>query len=283
MSVPSAPLTIGDLARRTAVPTTTLRSWESRYGFPRAERARDAGHRRYPESEVRAVLDVLDLRRSGLALHTAVQRVTEAPVRSSSVFAEIRWRHPALAPQVLSRPTLVAMSRAVEDECCARAVEPVLFGGFQRETFLRGSYRRWRELARTARSAVVFADFASPAPVEPGLPIEVALPRDAQLNREWLVICDSPDLPAFLTAVERPGQDAARPDDRVFEALWSVDPRVVRDAGRVAAVLADRYRPGWREDVDDVVPAGDPEPGSPDLHRASALFDRMLGYLDAAR
>ena len=76
MSVSSTPLTIGDLARRTAVPTATLRSWESRYGFPRSERTKDAGHRRYPESEVRAVLDVLELRRSGLALPTAVQRVT---------------------------------------------------------------------------------------------------------------------------------------------------------------------------------------------------------------
>ena len=118
--------------------------------------------------------------------------------------------------------------------------------------------RRWRELARTARHAVVFADFAAPAPLEPGEPVEVALPRDAQLNREWLVICDSPDLPAFLTAVERPGQDAASADRR-FEALWSVDPLVVRDASRVAAALADRYRPGLaagRAVLPDEDPAG---------------------------
>ena len=109
----------------------------------------------------------------------------------------------------------------------------------------------------------------------------MTLPRDAQLNREWLVVCDSPDLPAFLTAVERPGQ-AAGSTDRRFEALWSVDPVVVRDASRVAAALADRYRPGWREGA-FVLPDEDPEPGSPDLHRASALFDRMVGYLDVAR
>lgn len=281
MSTSRAPLTIGELARRTGVPTGTLRSWESRHGFPRSVRLADGGHRRYEESEVRAVLDVLERRSSGVSLHTAVQRVTEVPAATGSVFAEIRLQHPALAAQVLSRPTLVAMSRAIEDECCARAVEPVLFGGFQRETYLRGSIRRWRELARTARHTVVFADFADPAPLAPGEPVEVALPRTAQLNREWLVVCDSPDLPAFLTAVERPGQDAAS-EDRLFEAVWSVDPRVVRDAARVAAALADRYRPGWREG-DVVLPDADPGAGSPDLHRASALFDRMVGYLDAAR
>ena len=282
MSVPRTPLTIGDLARLTGVPTTTLRSWESRYGFPRPTREADGAHRRYPESEVQAVLDVLARRRSGVALATAVQRVVEVPLHSTSVFADVRLRHPDLAPQVLSRSTLVAMSRAIEDECCARAAQPLLFGGFQRETFLRGSYRRWRELARTARRTVVFADFPAPAAIEPGLPIEVPLPRDAQLNREWLVICDSPDLPAFLSAVERPGQDARRPADRVFEAIWSVDPLVVRDASRVAAALADRYRPGWRED-EPVLPDEDPAPGSPDLRRASALFDRVVGYLDAVR
>lgn len=281
MSVLRAPLAIGDLARRTGVPTTTLRSWESRYGFPRSERETDGGHRRYPESEVRAVLDVLERRSSGLSLQTAVQRVIEAAPHSGSVFAEVRLRHPALVPQVLSRTTLLAISRAIEDECCARAAQPILFGGFQRESFLRGSALRWRELARTARSTVVFADVASPSPVVPGEPVEVALPREAQLNREWLVICDSPDLPAFLAAVERPGQPA-HSGDRRFEALWSVDPLVVRDASRVAAALADRYRPDWRQDR-SVLPDEDPQPGSPDLHRASVLFDRMVGYLDASR
>jgi MerR family transcriptional regulator, light-induced transcriptional regulator len=109
----------------------------------------------------------------------------------------------------------------------------------------------------------------------------VALPRDAQLNREWLVICDSPDLPAFLAAVERPGQDASSADRR-FEALWSVDPVVVRDASRVAAALADLYRPDWRQGA-PVLPDEDPAGASGDLHRASALFGRMVGYLDAAR
>jgi hypothetical protein len=90
-----------------------------------------------------------------------------------------------------------------------------------------------------------------------------------------------------MIAVQMPGQDPAQdagpdagPDVRRFEVLWSVDPRVVRDASRVAAALADEYAPGWR-------PGGltgtdeDPPQASPDLARASELFNRMLGYLES--
>lgn len=271
--LPSGPLTISDLTRLTGVPSATLRSWESRYGFPRPSRL-PGGHRRYARSDVDAVLEVLRHRRGGLSLEAAVHRVSSEPLTSGSVFAELRRRHPGLTPQVLSKRSLVALSHAIEDECCARASEPVLFGGFQRETFLRAAYDRWLELSRTALSTVVFADFTAPAALHETRPVEIGLPHHAPLNREWLVVCDARDLPVCLTAVELPG--------RRFEVLWSVDPRVVRDASRVAAALADQYRPGWREA--GFVDPGDDLPGvSAELLRASELFNRMLGYLEVAR
>lgn len=273
-------LSIGDLAHRTGVPISTLRSWEKRYGFLRPDRS--AGeHRRYGESDVDAVLEVLARRRGGLSLAAAVQLADAPAVRSGSVFAELRRRHPALRPQVLSRRTMVSMSHAIEDECCARAAEPVLFGSFQRERFLRASYGRWRELARTATCTVVFADFENPGPATAGAPIEVRVPSESPLNREWVVVCDALDLPACLAAVERPGQDPGA-GDRTFEAVWSVDPLVVRDASRIAATLADELRPDWREAA-DLPPRPDPPGASEDLRRATELFDRMVAYIDAAR
>ncbi|MDX6326313.1 MAG: hypothetical protein QOK15_2667 [Nocardioidaceae bacterium] len=274
-------LTISDLAERTGVPPATLRSWESRYGFPQPIRLA-GGHRRYAERDVDAVLEVLRHRGSGLALEAAVRRATPESLQSRSVYAELRRRHPELAPQVLSKTSLVALSHAIEDECCARAEEPLLFGGFQRDAFLRESYARWVELARTARAAVVFADLATPLPARPGVPVEVALPEEAPLNREWIVVCDAGDLPACLAAVERPGQEGARDPRRRFDAVWTVDPRAVRYASRVSAALADEYRPGWRvtelAGLDD-----DPPAASADLRRASDLLNRMMGYLDARR
>ncbi|MGK2874436.1 MAG: DICT sensory domain-containing protein [Nocardioides sp.] len=271
---PDRSLTISDVARLTGVPSATLRSWESRYGLPRPSRLA-GGHRRYDQTDVDAVLEVIRHREGGLSLAAAVRRVSAAPATSGSVFAELRRRHPGLTPQVLSRSTLIALSHAIEDECCARASQPVLFGSFQRERFLRASYDRWLELSRTAVSTVVFAELAAPAALGETSLVEVGLPPQAPLNREWTVVCDAPDLPACLAAVELPG--------RRFEVLWSVDPRPVRDASRVCVSLADQYRPGWRAvssgaiDLDE-----DVGEASADLRHASDLFNRMLGYLEVA-
>lgn len=272
-------LTIGDMAERTGVPPATLRSWESRYGFPRPIRLA-GGHRRYAEPDVAAVLEVLRHRDSGLALEAAVRRATTESLQSRSIYAELRRRHSELTPQLLSKTNLLALSHAIEDECCARAQEPLLFGGFQRDAFLRESYARWVELARTARAAVVFANLATPLASRPGVPVEVALPPEAPLNREWIVVCDAPDLPACMAAVERPGQEGVPDSHRRFEALWTVDPQAVRHASRVAAALADEYRPGWR--TTELTVLDDEPPGaSADLRRASALLNRMMGYLYA--
>src|SRR6188508_2056350 len=46
-----ARLSIGALSRATEIPVETLRTWESRYGFPVPER-RPSGHRLYPLSIV---------------------------------------------------------------------------------------------------------------------------------------------------------------------------------------------------------------------------------------
>ena len=114
------------------------------------------------------------------------------------------------------------------------------------------------------------------------MPIEVAVPHAAALNREWAVVCDAPDLPACLAAVERPGQEDVPDADRLFDAVWTVDPRVVRDASRVAAALADEHRPGWR--INDLALLDAEAPvASADLQRASDLLSRTMGYLDALR
>jgi len=280
-----AALTISDLAERPGVAQATLRSWEARYGFPQPARLA-GGHRRYAEQDVAAVEEVLRHRRSGLGLEAAVRRaLSEATPETMSLFAELRRRHPDLEPQLLSKKALVAISHAIEDESCARAERPLLFGGFQCGRFLRESYARWVELARTARAAVVFAHFADTVPARAGLPVEVAIPSDAPLKREWFVVCDAVDHPACMVAFERPGQDDERDCDRRFEAIWSADPQVVRDAARICAAFADTYRPGWqigkaasRQGLEEQVPAA-----SADLRRATDLLNRTMAYLDLSR
>ena len=55
-------------------------------------------------------------------------------------------------------------------------------------------------------------------------------------------------------------------DGRRFEAVWTVDPRAVRHASRVAAALADDYRPGLHV-RDLALLADEPSDPSGDLRR----------------
>ena len=66
VNTPGAPLTIGELARRTGVTTSALRYYEE-FGLLPAP-ARVSGQRRYPESTVRAVGAILLYSDAGFSL-----------------------------------------------------------------------------------------------------------------------------------------------------------------------------------------------------------------------
>jgi MerR family transcriptional regulator, light-induced transcriptional regulator len=269
-------LTPSQLAQQTGIPAGTLRVWTARYGFPAGDRG-PGGHHRYSVQDVEAVLAVRRLRDQGMSLAAAIGRVSVArPASEASIYAALRRRRPDLQPLVLRKAGLLALSRAIEDEHCARAGSGLLLASFQRERHYRASERRWRELSRTVRHAVALADFA--AVREPkGAPIEVPLPPGHQLRREWTLITDSPEacacLAAWELAADRPTADAARR----FEVIWSFDPDTVGDARSVAhSILGDLAPP-----VAARIPAG-PEQSRSAAEGSSfgaALSNRAFAYL----
>jgi DICT domain-containing protein len=272
-------LTIGDLADQTGLTPAVLRMWESRHDFPRPHRL-PSGHRRYTRADVDLVRQVLRRRDAGIRLDVAIaEAVGAAAPAAPSVFAEIRRRHPALVPHRLHKSTLLALSWALEDEFCARADRPVLFGAFQEERFYRAAAPRWRELARVARSTMVLGDFDAPEEFPRGGPIPVPLGTDAPMRREWVVVCDAPDLSACLTAWELPGQTTVADRDRVFESLWTVDPRAVRDAARVSAQIAQRAGVAEAQALLYEL-AGEPPSTVPDIAGATILMNRVVAYVD---
>ena len=152
----------------------------------------------------------------------------------------------------------------------------MLFGSFQRERFYRQSERRWRELARTAAAAVVFADF----PIDRGRrrsPVELPLAGDAPLLREWAVVCDA----VRCRRRAWPGSSGpvgGRGEPRQFEAVWSVSPAVVRDdAANIATALARGRDP----QVEPPVTAQPSSDLAATLRRATAVTNRIVAYLDA--
>jgi DICT domain-containing protein len=271
-------LTIGDLSERTGVTVATLRAWEARHGFPEPRRLA-SGHRRYGVRDVARIEQVRRDRQAGLSLEAAVERVRRMDAGTdTSIFAGLRRRHPELDTHVLTKRALLAVSRAIEDECCATAEQPVLVAGFQRERFYRQSEPRWRELARTASLSLVFADFATTRAPE-GAPVEVALPSRAPLRREWAVVCHGPDAAAVLAGWERPGPGRPVAGHRRFEALWSADPAVVADAVGIALGLAQRHGPELAGPTAVEMGPGVADPVAA-LHRATALTNRIVAYLD---
>jgi MerR family transcriptional regulator, light-induced transcriptional regulator len=272
-------LAIGELVARTGLSEGTLRMWERRHGFPTPERL-SSGHRRYRESDVERVLQVVRAREAGLSLPAAIARARDSAAElEPSVFAGLRRRRPELQPVRLRKPALLALSHAIEDESCARAERPLLVGSFQRERFYRQSQRRWREFARTADLAIVFADFERPSTPARG-PIELPVDRTQPLAREWAVVCEAPRHAACLAAVElaqaRRRADAARE----FEVVWSVDPALVRAAAEIGLNLAREAAPKLAKRVAERLSSPSPAPPSDDqLRLATAIATRALGAL----
>lgn len=260
---------ISDVARRTGVPIPVLRSWEQRHGFPVPERL-PGGHRRYTSEEVERIEQVVRARDAGWSLERAIAQVTTARVQDTTVFAALRRARPDLPVRSLSRRAMLAVSRSIEDECCAAADRPFLAASFQREAIYRAAAGRWTDLARTAAATVVFADFERSAARRRVL--EVAVPTTSPLVREWTVICDAPGSSACLAGLERLG-------DGRFEAVWTADPTVVRQAAELSVQLAARHAPDLGVgDLTLAEPSTDP---ATSMRRAEALANRVVDYLDA--
>ena len=239
-------LGIGEVVERTGVAEATLRMWERRYGFPAPERLA-SGHRRYSEHEVELIRGVAAKRAAGLALPVAVaQARSEGSQPATSVYAALRRQRPDLEPRVLLKPMMLALSHAIEDEALARAEQLMVFGSFQRERFYRQAQMRWRELSRTAELAVVFADFAR-LRTPRRAPAEVPVPREHPLNREWALVCEGQDFALCLAGWEPPESGQVPDGMRRFEAIWSVEPDVVREASRICCAIAAARRPGIAE------------------------------------
>ncbi len=267
-----------EVARRTGLSPATLRIWEERYGFPRPERL-PSGHRRYGDREVELLMEVVRERDEGRSLSAAVDRVLSSePVRDESLYAGLRRRRPDLVPYLLAKRTLIALSHAIEDESCAHGDRGLILGAFQRERFYRQAEERWRELARTADTAVALADFDELTEIEGG-PVEVPIDRSGPVAREWSVVCDGPEYSAALSAWERPGQDAVKDGDRLFETIWTVEPELVREATRIGTGLTAQTAPGLAKALTDDLSARPLSSHEDRVGRVTALTGRMVAYL----
>jgi DNA-binding transcriptional MerR regulator len=273
-------LSIKEVSERTGVAAGTLRMWEQRYGFPVPERTA-SGYRRYRGEVVDALRRVVQLRENGLSMAAAIERAREGrelPTDRPSIYAAVTGARD-VPRQRLRKRTLVALSRAIEDEALARAAGPVVFAAFQEQRFFRPVRHRYRELARLADAVGVFADFAQVRD-EPGEPLEIPIGAADALGNEWVVIVDAPGFSACLLGWEPPRPDDAHEAGRAFEAVWTVDPYVTREAAQIAARLVGRADAGNGARLEGLLsdrPLATEHP-TPAL---TALTNRMIAYVEA--
>jgi DICT domain-containing protein len=193
----------------------------------------------------------------------------------------LRDDHSELDPQLLRKPTLLGLSRAIEDEYLASADPGVLCACFQRERFYRASAARWSELARRSRWSIAFADFPEVREQEADEPARVPLSGDAPMRREWVLVAETPRLGVCLAGWEPPAQAGLSDGQRAFEVVWTVDSHTTRQALRICVEAAGAAglaaAPDLLRGLDEhpVVARTDPV-------RASALFNRAIGYADRA-
>jgi DICT domain-containing protein len=258
--------------------------WEQRYGFPEPQRTA-SGYRVYTEDDVEILRRVVWHRGRGLSVPAALERARAAggPTDRPSIFGAIVAAEPAVRPLVLRKSALLAISRAIEDETLARAAGPVVVGAFQHQRHYRAVEHRYRRLARVADACVVFADFPAVAGGD-GEPVRVPIAPGDALGDEWAVVVDAPGYAACLLGWETPEsqRDPGVPERaRRFEALWTLDPRIVRRAALVGASLASRHAPelGARMQAlleDRALAMESPAPG------LTALTNRIVASLDGA-
>ena len=276
-------LAIKEVAERTGIAAATIRMWEQRYGFPEPERT-PSGYRMYSEQDVDALRRVSTLRDTGLSVPAALERAKAASGSTDrpSIYGAIAGGDEPVPARRLRKRTLLEISRAIEDETLARAAGPVVIGAFQSVRNFHGVQHRYDRLARTADACIVFADFDA-VRERAGHPTEVPIRPEDVLGNEWAVVIDAPGYAACLLAWETPEsqRDDHLPDiERRFEALWTLDPRVVRRAALVGAALAARAGAHVGERLEEVLrdrPLAFEAPAS----ALTALTNRIVANLDA--
>ena len=273
-------LAIKDVAARTGIAAGTIRMWEQRFGFPVPERT-SAGYRVYSEDDVDALRRVLAYRERGLSVPAAVDRARSSDLATDrpSLYGVLASGDSPLPAQVLSKRTLIAVSRAIEDETIARAASPLVIAAFQSERNYRAVEHRYKAMARTADAVLVFADFKAQGGGGDA-PVEVPLEPGDGLGNEWAVVVDAPGYAACLLGWEQPQPQPVAELERRFEAIWTLDPRVVRRAAQVAVTLARRADADLGERIEGLLaerPLAMEQP-APGL---TAVTNRIVGYLDA--
>lgn len=114
-----------------------------------------------------------------------------------------------------------------------------LYAGFEKLSRMEPVVDRYMRIADVSERVYVFGEPDWKPPRHPNMRV-IELDGSPRLAREWFVVADSPALRVALVGFDEEGFAArAVPEERVFAALKTHDPAVVRHLAAAAESLFD--------------------------------------------
>ncbi|MEO1669579.1 MAG: DICT sensory domain-containing protein [Cyanobacteria bacterium J06631_2] len=169
---------------------------------------------------------------------------------SESVVQQLLDNCPGWRPQMYFKPSLTALSHAMEDLVLNDDTDtPLVIANFQRERFYRQESHRYRRIANQSSQVYVLAapetDFS-----DGSIDYEtIAFEPDDALAQEWHLVIIGQQYASCLICRERniPNSEnkyvSAMDTNRRFEGIWTFDRTVTLAAGKIMLDRIRRYRP----------------------------------------
>lgn len=170
---------------------------------------------------------------------------------STSVLEDLLNALPDLRSQIYFKPSLTALSHAMEDQVMAGRDRPLVIASFQRERFYRQEANRYLRISERTDQVYVLAapetEFKNQSEHYETIAFD---PADA-LAQEWHLVVLGSDYASCLICKERQGAStesempAALGLDqaRRFEGVWTFDRQVVCTATELLLERVLKYRP----------------------------------------
>lgn len=114
-----------------------------------------------------------------------------------------------------------------------------LYAGFERLSRMEPVVDRYMRIADVSERVYVFGEADWKPPRHPNMRV-IELEGAPRLAREWFVVADSPALRVALVGFDEEGFAAhAVPEERIFAALKTHDPKIIRRLTAAAESLVD--------------------------------------------
>ncbi|MBP0007211.1 MULTISPECIES: DICT sensory domain-containing protein [unclassified Roseofilum] len=211
-----------------------------------------------------------------------------------SVLADLLQRLPQLRSQIYFKPSLTALSHAMEDQVLAGAGadQPLVIANFQRERFYRQESHRYRRIAQKTDQVYVLAAPETEFKNASQEYETIAFSSQDELKHEWHLVIIGQQYATCLICRERDPSGMGLPEiplmtmdqARRFEGIWTFDRQICEQAAQALLSRILEYRPELAAKVEQAQTRITQAPACQISHLDPAPFaERLVTYLQAGQ